>query len=99
MVIQCAMEKKKRDPKVLFGIMMGIGSLTAGAVRMHIFDSGIDWFFWSMAAVFVAGIAMSVWYLNHRRLHAQTRTFIDRPARRPAATHHEDIDNPDLSTR
>jgi hypothetical protein len=38
----------------------------------------------------VVGTGMSVWYVGMRRLHSEARTFVDRPARRPAARHHED---------
>jgi drug/metabolite transporter (DMT)-like permease len=86
-------KKKQRDPKVLMGLMMGGGSLIAGATRMHLFDSGIDWFFWSMVAVFLTGIGIAIWYIRARRLHAQTRTFIDRPARKPAPRHDEPTDS------
>ncbi len=81
------MDKRKTDPRVLFGIIMGTGSLIAGLVRAHVFDGGFDFVFWSMAAVFVAGVAMAAWYLGRRRLRAQTRAFIDRPARKPSPRH------------
>ncbi|MBX3404191.1 MAG: hypothetical protein KF699_12350 [Phycisphaeraceae bacterium] len=81
------MAKKKSDPRIYFGIIMGTGSLIAGLVRAHVFEGGFDLVFWSMAAVFVAGVAMTAWYIGRRRLHSQTRTFIDRPARKPSPRH------------
>lgn len=85
-------QKKKRDPKVLLGLMTGGGSLAAGAIKMHLFDGGIDWFFWSLVAVFIAGTGIAIWCIGMRRFHAETRTFIERPPRRPAAPHHDDLD-------
>ena len=85
-------QKKKRDPKVLLGLMTGGGSLAAGAIKMHLFDGGIDWFFWSLVAVFIAGTGIDIWCIGMRRFHAETRTFIERPPRRPAAPHHDDLD-------
>lgn len=88
------MEKKKRlDPKVYFGLMMGLGSLAAGAIKLHLFDGGLDWVFWSLAAVWVAGVAALVWYVGMRRFHSETRTFIDRPARKPSPRHDEGADS------
>ena len=85
------MEKKKKlDPRVFLGLMMGGGSLAAGAIKLHLFDGGIDWLFWTLAAVFVAGVGGAVWLIGMRRFHAETRTFVDRPARRPSPPHHDE---------
>lgn len=89
--IRLCVAKKKTDPRIYFGIIMGTGSLIAGLVRAHVFDGGIDWVFWSIAAVFVAGWGWLVWQIGMRRFHAETRTFIDRPARKPSPRH----DGPD----
>jgi len=86
-------KKKQRDPKVLMGLMMGGGSLIGGAIKMHLFDGRIDWFFWSMAAIFIAGMGVSIWYIGVRRFHAQTRTFIDRPVRKPSPRHDESVES------
>jgi len=83
-------KKTKRDPRVYFGLMMGVGSAAAGAIKLHLFDGGIDWLFWSLAALFVLGTAMSVWYIGMRRFHSETRTFVDRPARKPSPSHVDD---------
>lgn len=83
-------KKKKRDPRVFFGLMMGGGSLAAGAIKLHLFDGDIDWLFWSLAVLFIIGTAISIWYIGMRRFHSETRTFVDRPTRKPAPPHHDD---------
>lgn len=69
---------------------MGGGSLAAGAIKLHLFDGGIDWLFWSLAGLFVIGLGISIWYIGVRRFHAQTRTFVERPARKPSPRHDAD---------
>jgi drug/metabolite transporter (DMT)-like permease len=82
-------KKPKLDPKVFLGLMMGGGSLAAGAIKLHLFDGGVDWLFWTLAAVFIVGTGVAIWYIGMRRFHAETRTFIDRPARKSSPRHDE----------
>lgn len=85
-------QKKKRDPRVFLGLMMGGGSLAAGLIKFNLFDGAIDWFFWSLAGLFVIGMGVCIWYIGMRRFHSETRTFIDRPPRKPAPSHHDESD-------
>lgn len=83
-------KKRKLDPRVFLGLMMGGGSLATGAIKLHIFDGGIDWLFWTLVAMFVVGVGAAIWLIGVRRFHAETRTFVDRPPRRPSPTHYDE---------